>query len=109
LNRKKSNENILNRIIAGKFKFEGPAWDKVPKDCKDFIKRCLVVDPKKRSTVLDLLKHPWIVSAQGKSCSFFSKEECEVIGREKTSQSSSRSNSMGSLLELFSNEGVSRS
>lgn len=107
---KKSNENILNRIIAGNYKFEGPVWDKVPKDCKDFIKRCLVVDPKKRATVVDLLKHPWIVSAQlGKCSSIFSKEECDSICREKSSRSSSRSNSMGSLLELFSNEGVSRS
>jgi len=110
---KKSNENILNRIIAGKYKFEGPIWDKVPKDCKDFIKRCLVVDPKKRATVVDLLKHPWIVPAtqQGKGSNFniFSKEECDIICREKSSRSSSRSNSMGSLLELFSNEGVSRS
>jgi serine/threonine protein kinase len=125
---KKSNENILNRIIAGKFKFEGHLWDKVPKDCKDFIKRCLVVDPKKRSTIVDLLKHPWILSASsGKTSpststaatttttttttttSFFSKEECDMICREKSSRSSSRSTSMGSLLELFSNEGVSRS
>jgi len=107
---KKSNENILNRIIAGKFKFEGPIWEKVPKECKDFIKRCLVVDPKKRATVGDLLKHPWITQqAQGKTVPFFSKDECDIITRAKCSGSSSRSNSMGSLLELFSNEGVSRS
>jgi len=106
---KKSNENILNRIIAGKYKFEGPVWDKVSKDCKDFIKRCLVVDPKKRATVVDLLKHPWIMAAQQGKGSIFSKEECDIICREKSSRSSSRSNSMGSLLELFSNEGVSRS
>jgi serine/threonine protein kinase len=57
---KKSHENILNRIIAGKYKFEGHVWDKVPKECKNFIKRCLIVDPKKRATIVDLLKHPWI-------------------------------------------------
>jgi len=105
---KKSNENILNRIIAGKFKFEGPVWDKVPKDCKDFIKKCLVVDPKKRATITDLLKHPWIV-AKGNKGAFFSNEECDIISRAKCSGSSSRQDSMTSLLELFSNEGVSRS
>jgi len=104
---RKSTENILNRIIAGKYKFEGPIWEKVPKDCKDFIKRCLVVDPKKRATVNDLLKHPWITQ-QGKGA-MFSTDEIELISRQKTSRSSSRSTSMGSLLELFSNEGVSRS
>jgi tRNA A-37 threonylcarbamoyl transferase component Bud32 len=67
---KKSNENILNRIIKGKFKMEGPIWEKVPKDCKDFIKKCLVIDPKKRATAEQLLKHPWIVG-QSKAVSFF--------------------------------------
>jgi len=102
----KCNSNILNRIITGKFEFNGAVWDKVPKDCKDFIKRCLVVDPKKRATVQELLKHPWICKAQG---AIFSEEEVKRIEREKSSRSSSRSNSMGSLLELFSSDGVSRS
>jgi tRNA A-37 threonylcarbamoyl transferase component Bud32 len=105
---KKSNENILNRIINGKFKFDGPIWEKVPKDCKDFIKKCLVLDPKKRATAEQLLKHPWILS-QSKGGAFFSKEEIETIKKAKTTGPNSRSNSMGSLLELFSNEGVSRS
>jgi calcium/calmodulin-dependent protein kinase I len=104
---RKNTENILNRIIAGKYKFEGPVWEKVPKECKDFIKRCLVVDPKKRASINDLMKHPWILQ-QGKG-SMFSPEEIDLIVRQKTSRSSSRSTSMGSLLELFSNEGVSRS
>jgi len=102
----KCNQNILNRIIAGKYEFSGAVWDKVPKECKNFIKKCLVVDPKKRASIQDLLKHPWISKAQG---AIFSEEEVQRLGREKTSRSSSRSNSMGSLLELFSNDGVSRS
>jgi serine/threonine protein kinase len=107
----KSHENILNRIISGKFEFSGPVWEKVSKECKDFIKRCLVVDPKKRATVGDLLKHPWVMKGQSPNVkgSFFSEEECERILKEKSSQSTSPDNSMGSLLELFSNEGVSRS
>jgi tRNA A-37 threonylcarbamoyl transferase component Bud32 len=105
----KSHENILNRIIAGKFDFKQPVWEKVPKECKDFIKRCLVIDPKKRATVSDLLKHTWIVKGQAAKESIFTKQECDRIVKEKSSQSTSRSNSMGSLLELFSNEGVSRS
>jgi len=117
----KNHENILNRIIAGKWDFKQQAvWAKVPNECKEFIKRCLVVDPKKRATVAELLKHPWInpVSCskgaaagqqQAAKEAIFTKQECERIVKEKSSQSTSRSNSMGSLLELFSNEGVSRS
>lgn len=105
----KTHENILNRIISGKFDFKQPVWDKVPKECKEFIKRCLVIDPKKRATVSELLKHPWIVKGQAAKESMFTSQECERILKEKSSQSTTRSNSMGSLLELFSNEGVSRS
>jgi len=106
-----SHDNVINRIISGKYKFNGTIWDKVPKECKDFIKRCLVVDPKKRSTVADLLKHPWVVKrkAQDEKGVFFSKEECEQIIKEKSSQSDSHSNSFDSILELFSNDGISRS
>jgi len=67
-----------------------------------------VVDPKKRATAEQLLKHPWIV-AQSKGGAFFAKEEIETINKAKTTGPNSRSNSIGSLLELFSNEGVSRS
>jgi len=106
----KINENFLNRIISGKFKFTGATWEKVPKECKDFIKKCLVVDPKKRSNVAELSRHPWIVQASAsKKVTFFLKEEREIIEREKCSGSQSRSDSMTSLLELFANEGVSRS
>jgi serine/threonine protein kinase len=55
-----SSQNIIKRIIKGKYSFPSPFWDKVPKDCKDFIKRCLVVDPKKRATAAKLMKHPFI-------------------------------------------------
>jgi len=103
----KNSQNIINRIISGKFDFPSAQWEKVSKDCKDFIKRCLVVDPKKRATVAELLKHPFI--AKQANGPIFTEEECERIDREKLSRSSSRSTSMGSLLGLFGNNGVSRS
>jgi serine/threonine protein kinase len=109
---KSKTQNIINRIISGKFDFPSPSWDKVPKDCKDFIKRCLVLDPKKRATVPELLKHPWLVKSTTATSGtvVFNEEECERIEREKSSLSSSRSSSMGSLVGLFSaNAGVSRS
>jgi len=30
---------------------------------KDFLKRCLVIDPEKRATADELLKHPWVTQA----------------------------------------------
>jgi len=100
----KANQNIINRIIAGKFEFPSPQWDTVPKHCKDFIQKCLVVDPKRRPSASDLLKHSWITSS---SCTtpvnMLSKQEIERLDQEKTSKNNSRSNSMNSLLELFGN------
>jgi len=100
----KANQNIINRIIAGKFDFPSPQWDAVPKHCKDFIQRCLVVDPKRRPSASDLLKHSWITSSSSTTpANMFSKQEIERLDQEKSSKNSSRSNSMTSLLELFGN------
>jgi serine/threonine protein kinase len=107
---KSKTQNIINRIVSGKYDFPSPSFDKVPKECKDFIKRCLVVDPKKRATVPELLKHPWIVKSVTSGNVIFNEDECERIENEKSCLSSSRSNSMQSLVGLFSaNAGVSRS
>ncbi|KAK4704262.1 hypothetical protein P7C70_g1946, partial [Phenoliferia sp. Uapishka_3] len=34
-------------------------WDDISADAKDFVSRCLVVDPKKRMTAAEALEHPW--------------------------------------------------
>jgi hypothetical protein len=38
---------------------EGFAWDKVSSLAKDFIRKLLVKDPKKRMCPKQALKHPW--------------------------------------------------
>jgi len=96
----KSSPNMITRIIAGKFDFPSPQWDNVPKHCKDFIKHCLVVDPKGRSSGADLLKHSWITSSNVSSTNMFTKQDVEKLDQVKTTKKSG-SNSMTSLLELF--------
>jgi len=96
------NSNIIKRIISGKFDFPKSGWNKIPKHCKDFIKKCLVVDPKKRATISELEKHPWIVASEVESpANSFTLEEFERLECEKIERRNSRSSSMGSLLELF--------
>jgi len=102
----KANHNVMNKIISGKFDFPSPQWDSIPKHCKDFIKKCLVVDPKRRATAVELLKHPWITSSSLSATNCFTKNDKEKLEREKNSRNNSRSSSMQSLLELF---GSSRS
>jgi len=50
-------------IIAGDYKFE-PAeyWENVSETAKDFIKRCLTIDPEKRPAAQDMLEHKWLSS-----------------------------------------------
>jgi calcium/calmodulin-dependent protein kinase I len=98
----KANQNIITRIVNGKFDFPSPQWDNIPKVCKDFIRRCLVVDPKKRPSASELLKHPWMVascnpSAPGNSLSQSDRHRLEG----HRSRNASRSNSLRSLMELF--------
>jgi serine/threonine protein kinase len=50
-------------IIAGDYKFE-PAeyWENVSDSARDFIRQCLTINPAKRPTAQDMLKHKWLSS-----------------------------------------------
>jgi serine/threonine protein kinase len=46
--------------MAGRYQFDHPWWDNVSDRAKDFVKRLLVVDIKKRYTAVEALNHPFI-------------------------------------------------
>lgn len=50
---------MLRNIMEGKFSFTSPEWADISEDPKDLIRRCLVVDPEKRITVTEVLRHPF--------------------------------------------------
>ena len=59
------------RTLKGQYNpMDGPdaksAWSKVPKDCKDLIKKMIVVDPAQRITMEEILKDPWLLKTAGK-------------------------------------------
>jgi len=54
----KSSSEIINKIKAGSFEF--PSNVELSESSKDLIKRMLVVDYKKRITIEELWKHPWM-------------------------------------------------
>ncbi|KAL4439082.1 hypothetical protein ABPG74_008857 [Tetrahymena malaccensis] len=62
----KSRSEIFKKIEKGVFSMDGPEWDLVSEDAKDLVKKMLVVDSKKRMTVDQALKHPWILKYQKK-------------------------------------------
>jgi len=96
----KKNHHIVNRIISGKYDFPSPYWDNIPKASKEFIRKCLVVDPKRRATVAELQKHPWITTT---SCvgNMFTQEDREKL--ELGSLRRARRDSLQSLMALFGN------
>jgi phosphorylase kinase gamma subunit len=50
---------MLRNIMEGKYSFTSPEWADISEDPKDLIRKCLVVDPAKRITVRECLKHPF--------------------------------------------------
>uniref|UniRef100_A0A3B4E501 non-specific serine/threonine protein kinase n=1 Tax=Pygocentrus nattereri TaxID=42514 RepID=A0A3B4E501_PYGNA len=54
-------EEILARIGSGKFSLSGGYWNSVSNGAKDLVSKMLHVDPHKRLTASQVLRHPWIV------------------------------------------------
>jgi serine/threonine protein kinase len=50
----------MHKISTGNFKLEGPEWQQVSESARDLIRSLLTVDPSKRMSVVDLVKHPWL-------------------------------------------------
>jgi len=55
---------VYEKITKGTYEFPSPHWDTIPPESKDFISKCLVVDPSKRAKATELLEHPWIQPTQ---------------------------------------------
>jgi len=56
----RENITILHKIAHGRFTFHHPVWKRVSDEAKDFIKFLLVPNPKRRPTIQEVLKHPWL-------------------------------------------------
>lgn len=53
------NAILFENIMKGTFYFHSPYWDDISKSAKDLIRKLLVVEPSKRLTAKQALKHPW--------------------------------------------------
>ena len=58
---------LFEQIMRGDYEFDPPAWDNISDAAKDFISRLLVVNPAKRMTADDALRHPWIAGDQARA------------------------------------------
>ena len=48
--------------MKGEYHFNHEAFNGVSEQCKDLIRKCLVMDSKKRITATECLKHAWIIN-----------------------------------------------
>lgn len=55
---------LFQRICAGEFEFDSPYWDDISPAATDFIRKLLVVDPDKRLTAEEALRHPWFAGSE---------------------------------------------
>jgi len=53
---------LFDQILKGRYDFPSPWWDQISDDAKDLVRKMLTVDPKKRYTAVDVLKHKWIAN-----------------------------------------------
>ena len=51
---------MYENITQARYKFHFQKWSHISASAKDFITSCLQVDPAKRPTIEQVLKHPWI-------------------------------------------------
>lgn len=57
---KETQSELFQEIRTGNWKFQDEDWEHISKEAKDFVSRCLNVDPEQRWTVEEALESPWI-------------------------------------------------
>lgn len=62
---------LYSQIKAGAYDYPSPEWDTVTPDAKNLINQMLTVNPTKRITASEALKHPWICVREYFYCFFF--------------------------------------
>jgi calcium-dependent protein kinase len=55
---------MIDQIMRGAFSFQSPVWDMITDDAKDFVRKLLVVDPRKRMNAYQAIHHSWIVNRE---------------------------------------------
>eukprot|EP01126_Amoeba_proteus_P002040 TRINITY_DN10647_c0_g1_i1.p1 TRINITY_DN10647_c0_g1~~TRINITY_DN10647_c0_g1_i1.p1 ORF type:complete len:207 (+),score=39.97 TRINITY_DN10647_c0_g1_i1:390-1010(+) len=52
--------DVTQQITSGTYAFSGPSWNDISNSAKNFIRRCMMVDPNQRMTVREALHHNWM-------------------------------------------------
>ena len=58
-----SIRTLTEKVARGQYTFLSPWWDDISKSAKDLISHLLTVDPVRRYTIDQFLRHPWILES----------------------------------------------
>ncbi|XP_052156122.1 uncharacterized protein LOC127773921 [Oryza glaberrima] len=72
-----TNREKQQRILQGEFSFQDHTWKTISSSAKDLISRLLSVQPYKRPTASDLLRHPWVIG----DCAKQDLMDAEVVSK----------------------------
>ncbi|KAK3768034.1 hypothetical protein RRG08_045854, partial [Elysia crispata] len=56
-----SPSQLFKKILKGQYDFTSPEWEKIGVNGKDFVRKLLVVDPKKRLTAEAASRNCWVI------------------------------------------------
>lgn len=56
----RGDQAMFQRILKCDYEFITPWWDEVSENAKDLVRKLIVLDPKKRLTAKEALRHPWV-------------------------------------------------
>ena len=69
---------VMQEILGGDIRFDGPRWERISAEAADFVNRLLDRDYNTRLTAEQALQHPWIAD-------LFCEAEIEHSGADKLS------------------------
>uniref|UniRef100_A0A672I6I8 calcium/calmodulin-dependent protein kinase n=1 Tax=Salarias fasciatus TaxID=181472 RepID=A0A672I6I8_SALFA len=87
---------LYQQIKAGAYDFPSPEWDTVTPEAKNLINQMLTINPAKRITAQEALKHPWVCQRSTVASMMHRQETVECLkkfnARRKLKESSDSSN-----------------
>lgn len=60
----RSQKELFRKIVAGKYDFDDEEWGNVSEQAKDLVSKLLVLDPNKRITAAEAVRHEWLKASK---------------------------------------------
>jgi serine/threonine protein kinase len=60
----RSQKELFRKIVSGKYEFEDEEWADISEDAKDLVSRLLILEPGKRMTAAEAVRHQWLKASR---------------------------------------------